>query len=126
VKIYEALLPNPGSGKAAGIYAETIYDLAYYMYSYDTPYDATRSAPFAGATQDVWSIVAAMETAFFELMPTVPISSLRTALIYAENVEILWPDYSNTFGWGSNQFRYLSSDPDFADGLYNSFARNKN
>jgi oligopeptide transport system substrate-binding protein len=121
VEIYEALLADAESGKPAGIYAEPLIDLLVYMYVSDTPYDATRSAPFAGATQDVWSIVAAMEAAFFELMPLIPTSSLQSAVIYADNVEILWPAYSDTFGWGSTRYRFLSSDPDFADGLYNSF-----
>jgi oligopeptide transport system substrate-binding protein len=91
------------------------------MYVSDTPYDATRAAPFAGATQDAWSIVAAMEAAFFELMPMVPTAALQSAVIYAASVQILWPAYSDTFGWGSTRYRYLSTDPDFAAGIYNSF-----
>lgn len=121
VELYEALLADAETGKPAGIYAEALIDLLIYMYVSDTPYDATRSAPFAGATQDAWSIVAAMEAAFFELMPMVPTAALQSAVIYADNVQILWPAYSDTFGWGSTRYRYLSTDPDFADGLYNSF-----
>ena len=120
-ELYEALLADSESGKPAGIYAEALIDLLFYMFVSDTPYDATRSAPFAGATQDAWSIVAAMEAAFFELMPMVPTAALQSAVIYAENVQILWPAYSDTFGWGSTRYRFLSTDPDFVDGFYNSF-----
>jgi oligopeptide transport system substrate-binding protein len=91
------------------------------MYNFDTPYDATRSAPFAGATQDVWSIVAAMEKVFYQEMPIIPTSTLQSAVIYAANVEILWPEYSETFGWGPTRLRFLNTDADFSEGLYNSF-----
>jgi hypothetical protein len=117
--LYEALLPS--AGKAAGIYTESLLDLITLMYYFDTPYDSTRSIPFPGATQDVWNIVAAMEKVFFEVMPLVPTSSLQSAIIYAPNVVILWPEYSVTFGWGSTSYRFLNTDPDFADGLYNSY-----
>ena len=117
--LYEALLAR--TGKAAGIYAESLLDLITLMYNFDTPYDATRSAPFPGATQEVWSIVAAMERVFFEVMPLVPTAALQSAIIYAPNVVILWPEYSVTFGWGPTRLRFLNTDPDFLDGLYNSF-----
>ena len=117
--LYEALLPS--AGKAAGIYTDTLLELVTLMYIFDTPYDATRSAPFPGATQDVWSIVAAMEKVFFEFMPLVPTSSLQSAVIYAANVVILWPEYSVTFGWGPSRLRFLNTDADFSEGLYNSF-----
>lgn len=117
--LYEALLPS--TGKAAGIYAESLLDLIVLMWNFDTPYDATRSAPFAGATQDVWNIVAAMEKVFFEVMPIIPTSTLQSAIIYAPNVVILWPQYSVTFGWGPSRTRYLTTDTDFSDGFYNSF-----
>jgi oligopeptide transport system substrate-binding protein len=117
--LYEAL--EARTGKAAGIYAESLLDLILLMYRYDTPYDESRSPAFAGATQDVWSIVAGMEKIFFEVMPLVPTSTLQSAVIYAPNVEILWPEYSDTFGWGPTRLRFLNTDPDFFDGLYNSF-----
>jgi oligopeptide transport system substrate-binding protein len=117
--LYEALLAR--TGKAAGIYAESLLDLITLMYNFDTPYDATRSAPFPGATQEVWSIVAAMERVFFEVMPLVPTAALQSAIIYAPNVVILWPEYSVTFGWGPTRLRFLNTDPDFFNGLYNSF-----
>jgi oligopeptide transport system substrate-binding protein len=117
--LYEALEASPG--KAAGIYTESLLDLITLMYVFDTPYDATRSAPFPGATQDVWSIVAAMEKVFFQVMPLVPTAALQSAIIYAPNVVILWPEYSVTFGWGPSRLRYLNTDADFANGLYNSY-----
>jgi hypothetical protein len=117
--LYENLLAR--EGKAAGIYAESLLDLIDLMWNYDTPYDATRSAPFAGATQDVWSIVAAMEKVFYEEMPLIPTATLQSAIIYAANVEILWPEYSVTFGWGPTRLRFLNTDTDFSEGLYNSF-----
>jgi oligopeptide transport system substrate-binding protein len=117
--LYENLLAR--DGKAAGIYAESLLDLIELMYNFDTPYDATRSAPFAGATQDVWSIVAAMEKVFYEEMPLIPTATLQSAIIYAANVEILWPEYSVTFGWGPTRLRFLNTDADFSEGLYNSF-----
>jgi oligopeptide transport system substrate-binding protein len=119
--LYEALLANTETGKPAGRYTESLLDLVFLMWAYDTPYDATRAAPFPGATQDVWSIVAAMEEVFFEVMPVIPTSALQSAIIYAENVEILWPEYSVTFGWGPSRLRFLKTDSDFSEGLYNSF-----
>jgi oligopeptide transport system substrate-binding protein len=117
--LYEALLPR--EGKAAGIYAESLLDLIDLNWNFDTPYDATRVAPFAGATQDVWNMVAAMEKAFYEEMPLIPTSTLQSATIYAANVEILWPAYSVTFGWGPARLRFLNTDSDFSEGLYNSY-----
>jgi oligopeptide transport system substrate-binding protein len=117
--LYENLLAR--DGKAAGIYAESLLTLVSLMWNFDTPYDATRSAPFAGATQDVWSIVAAMEKVFYEEMPLIPTATLQSAIIYAANVEILWPEYSVTFGWGPTRLRFLNTDADFSEGLYNSF-----
>ena len=117
--LYENLLAS--EGKAAGIYAETLLDLVSLMWLYDTPYDATRVAPFAGAIQDIWNIIAAMEKVFYEEMPLIPTSTTQSAIIYAENVEILWPAYSDTFGWGPARLRFLNTDSDYSEGLYNSF-----
>jgi oligopeptide transport system substrate-binding protein len=62
-----------------------------------------------------------MERVFFEVMPLVPTAALQSAIIYAPNVVILWPEYSVTFGWGPTRLRFLNTDPDFFNGLYNSF-----
>jgi oligopeptide transport system substrate-binding protein len=121
--IYNQLVANTETGKPRGIYNETLLTLAVYLRVQRNvgPYAGTRSEPFPGATQEVWKIVAAMEKVFFEQMPVIPTSTLASAVIYADNVEILWPFYSVTFGWGSSRYRFLSTDSDFSEGLYNSF-----
>jgi oligopeptide transport system substrate-binding protein len=121
--LYDALIANPDTGKPRGLYNETLLTLALYLrvQRNSNPYAGTRSEPFPGATLEVWKIVAAMEKVFFEQMPLIPTSTLQDAVIYAPNVQILWPTYSVTFGWGASRYRYLSSDPDFVDGMFNSF-----
>jgi oligopeptide transport system substrate-binding protein len=121
IELYEALLADPDTGKARGIYTGSLFDLAYLMYVLDTPYDGTREEPFAGATGEVWNIVQAMERVFFQEMPMIPTSTLQSATLYASNVVILWPEYSITFGWGAGRYRYLNSDLDFSNGFYNSY-----
>jgi oligopeptide transport system substrate-binding protein len=121
IELYEALLPNFETGKAGGIYAGNLFELAFLMYALDTPYDGTRSEPFPGATEEVWNIVQAMERVFFQQMPMIPTSTLQSAVIYQPNVVFLWPAYSDTFGWGATRYRYLNTDPDFVDGMYNSY-----
>ena len=121
IELYEALLANLETGKARGIYAGNLFQLAFLMYALDTPYDASRSEPFPGATQEVWNIVQAMERVFFQQIPMIPTATLQSAVIYQPNVKFLWPAYSDTFGWGATRYRYLSTDPDFVDGMYNSY-----
>lgn len=118
--LYEALLED--GEKAAGIFNGTLYEISDLVFNWDTPYDGTAIAPFPGATQEVWKIVAAMEEIFFEQMPLVPTVTRSSATLYAENVTILWPKYSAAFGWGAGRYRFLNSDADFEDGLFNSFA----
>ncbi len=117
--LYEALLED--GDKAAGLYVGSMLDLAFTVYSEAVPYDATASEPFPGATGEVWNIVAAFETVFLEQVPMVPTVTRSSATLYADNVQILWPDYSSAFGWGAQRYRYLSSDSDFEFGIYNSF-----
>src|SRR5690606_38469206 len=107
--------------KEAGIFRGNLLDLAFVVYSEAVPYDATAQEPFPGATQDVWAITAAFENAFLELVPMVPTVTRSSAVIYADNVKILWPDYSSAFGWGSTRYRYLSTDADFEFGIYNAY-----
>ena len=101
--------------KPAGIYRGTVYDLASYLYGASTPYDATAKEPFTGATTDVWKIVAAFEEVFFEYVPMIPTVTRSSATAYASNVVFEWPAYSSAFGWGSARYRYLNTDPDFAE-----------
>ena len=119
-ELYDALKED--GEKAAGIYTGSIYELANVMFILDNPYDGSAVAPFPGATQEVWDVVQAFEEVFFEQMPLIPTSTLQSATLYADNVEITWPKYSTAFGWGASRYRYLSSDADFANGLFNSFA----
>jgi oligopeptide transport system substrate-binding protein len=92
------------------------------MFILDSPYDGSAVAPFPGATEEVWNVVQAFEEVFFEQMPLIPTSTLQSAILYADNVEIWWPKYSTAFGWGATRYRYLTTDADFINGLFNSFA----
>jgi oligopeptide transport system substrate-binding protein len=120
VKLYEALLED--GDKPAGIYTGSVYDLAENMFILDSPYDGSAVEPFPGATQEVWNVVQAFERVFFQQMPLIPTATSQSAVLYADNVEILWPKYSTAFGWGANRYRFLTTDADFADGLFNSYA----
>jgi oligopeptide transport system substrate-binding protein len=120
VALYEALLAD--GDKPAGIYTGSVYDLAINMVILDAPYDGSAAAPFEGATQEVWNIVQAFERVFLEQLPVIPTATSQSAVLYADNVEILWPKYSTAFGWGANRYRFLTTDADFADGLFNSYA----
>jgi len=111
-------------GKEAGIYKGTVEDMGDILINKATPYDATAAAPFPGATQDVYTIVAAFEDIFYQYCTLIPTVTRSSATVYKDNVKILWPDYSSAFGWGSNRYRYLSSDPDYSLGIYNSFKTN--
>jgi oligopeptide transport system substrate-binding protein len=111
----------PTATKAAGLYAGSLYALADYVYNENTPWDAAAAEPFPGATEEVWKVTAAFEKVFLQQMPLIPTSTLSSATLYADNVTITWPTYSIAFGWGAARYRYLNSDTDFADGLYNAF-----
>ena len=101
--------------KEAGVFKMSVLDATVWAFSYDTPWDATAAQPFAGAREDVWAFVAALERVFFTKAVTmVPTTTGAVATIYAPNVVITWPEYSNAFGWGANRYRYLNTDPDFA------------
>lgn len=108
--------------KPAGIFKGVIDNLIDIALAGDSPYDGIASAPFAGATQEQWKITAALERAFYDNPTLIPTVSRKSATVYKPNVTILWPDYSSAFGWGAARYRFLNSDPDFADGLYNSYA----
>ena len=112
---------EPSEGKPAGIYRGPIYTLAEYVYNESTPWDASAAEPFPGATEEVWKITAVFEKAFLAQMPLIPMSTLDSAVVYADNVMIDWPAYSSAFGWGAARYRYLTTDTDFADGFYNAY-----
>jgi oligopeptide transport system substrate-binding protein len=121
--MYNALQANSATGKARGIYNETFLTLILYLRieRNSNPYAGDRSEPFAGAMQEVWKIIAAMEKVFFEQMPLIPTATLQSAVVYAPNVEILWPFYSVTFGHGASRYRFLNTDADFSQGFYNAY-----
>ena len=107
--------------KAAGIYRGSIYDLLIYNYSASTPWDGSAVEPFAGSTNDVYSMTAAFEEVFFNYITMIPTVTRSSATIYSADVTIMWPAYSSTFDWGAARYRYLSSDADYANGMYNSY-----
>lgn len=104
--------------KPAGIYKGDVWSLAFFLLANDTPYDGTLSEPFPGATLDTWRITAAFERIFLEYVTMIPTVTRSSMVVYADNVVILWPVYSTIYGWGAARYRYLNTDPDFADGLY--------
>jgi oligopeptide transport system substrate-binding protein len=67
-------------------------------------------------------MVAGIQRLMLEWVNYVPTVTRSSATLYGENIEITWPAYSVAFGWGANRYRYINTDPDFAEGLYNSFA----
>jgi oligopeptide transport system substrate-binding protein len=99
--------------KAAGMYVGSFYDLAMLHITMDTPFDGAAEEPYPGATSDTWNMVAAFEALFFEHVPMIPTVTRSNATMYADNVVIQWPAYSSAFGWGTNRYRYLNTDPDF-------------
>lgn len=113
--LQESVDEETGEVKAAGMYVGTVYDLASFMYGSATPYDATAAEPFSGATADTWKIVAAFEEVFYEYVPMIPTVTRSSATVYADNVVVTWPAYSTAFGWGAARYRYLDTDPDFAE-----------
>lgn len=108
--------------KPAGIYRGTVADMGEILYMRYNPYDGTAAQPFPGATSEIWKIVAELEDIFLEYVPLIPTVTRSSATVYKPNVKILWTHYSSAFGWGSQRYRYLTTDPDFSQGLYNSFA----
>ncbi len=101
-------------GKPAGIWRGPLNKLAALVATTSgDPYDATAKEPFPGATEETYKIIAAFEDVFLQYIPIVPAVTRSGATIYAANVVIDWPEYSGTFGWGAQRYRYLNTDPDF-------------
>jgi oligopeptide transport system substrate-binding protein len=109
--------------KARGIYQGPFSDLAFTLYADPVPYDGSAQEPFPGATQDTWAIVAAMQEQMMDYVAYIPTVTRSSATVFADNVVITWPAYSGAFGWGPNRYRYLNTDADFADGIYNPGAQ---
>lgn len=106
--------------KEAGLYKGEMGWLAKYNLD-DTPWDGVASEPFNGAVQDIWNMLAAFEDIFLEHVTMIPTVTRASATVYKDYVNILWPEYTVSFGWGTNRYRYLSSDPTMQDGFYNSY-----
>lgn len=106
--------------KEAGIYKGTNGWLAFFNVG-NTPWDATAAEPFVGATQDIWNMLAAFEDIFLEHVSMIPTVTSADDVVYKSNVVVTWPQYSLAFGWGSNRYRYLNTDADFENGLYNTY-----
>ena len=108
--------------KPAGILREPLENIAFAVAQSSNPFDGTASEPFPGATTDTYNMVAGIQRLMLEWVNYVPTVTRSSATLYGENIEITWPAYSVAFGWGANRYRYINTDPDFAEGLYNSFA----
>lgn len=111
LELWEALKAD--GDKPAGTFKGEMNQLALIMITLDNPYDGTAAEPFAGATQEVWKIVAAFEEVFYAHAPIIPTVTRSSSTIYAPNVVIEWPEYSGAFSWGSDRYRHLNTDTDF-------------
>ena len=98
-----------------GIYKGPVKDMALYILSTPTLFTTQPKEPFVGAREDLHNLTAAFEKVFFRYVPVIPTVTRSSSTIYADYVHIEWPKYSNVFGWGSARYRYLTTDPDFAD-----------
>lgn len=99
--------------KAAGIYKGTLADIALIQVFDDSPLEATAKEPYPGASVDASNMLAEFEKLFFKHVPLIPTVTRSSAVVYADNVVIEWPEYSSAFGWGAERYRYLNTDVDF-------------
>lgn len=107
--------------KAAGILNASVQEFQGILLG-SAPWDATASEPYPGATVDTYNLTAAMTRAMLDYVNFIPTVTRASVALYGESVEITWPAYSVTFGWGANRYRYINTDPDFAEGMYNVYA----
>ncbi len=99
-----------------GVYKGTVEDLAVYLvFASENPFDGGPTEPFPGASHDLHNATAAFERVFLKYVPVIPTVTRAGSTIYADNVVIEWPEYSEAFGWGAARYRYLNTDPDFAE-----------
>lgn len=106
----------PTADKEAGIFKGQLSELLDIIHKEKlSAYDSLTDPPFTGATQDLFNIMAVYEDLYIEFVPIVPVGSRSDAVVYKDNVVIEWPAYSLVFGWGQNRYRYLNTDPDFAE-----------
>lgn len=98
-----------------GVFKGTVQEIAMFILRTPSLFTAAPEEPFTGASEDLSNLTAAFEKVFFEYVPVIPTVTRSNSTIYAPYVHIEWPKYSDTFGWGAARYRYLTSDPDFAD-----------
>lgn len=72
----------------------------------------TSAAGYDGATEDLSNLTAAYEDLIWQYVPVIPVSSRGSATLF-QDVHISWPAWSQLFDWGTQMYRYLTSDPDF-------------
>lgn len=81
-------------------------------------WDSDTSEPYEGANIDIYNWVAALERIFYKWVPLIPVVGRSSATLYADSITILWPDYSEIWGWGPGACRFINTDPEFANGIY--------
>ncbi len=108
IELYELLVDNDGyfDGLAIDLFDFVLND-EFIWWKDAEPYD--------GAVDDLTRISAAFEYIILDLVTLVPVGSRTSITAYALNVEIEWPFYSYELGWGTARYRYLTTDPDFAE-----------
>lgn len=96
-----------------GYYVGTVLDLFRY-FLYDEFIAVGDQELYSGQTEDLSRVTAAFEYTILDYVTLIPVASRTSVTIYAENVKVLWPEYSYELGWGTQRYRYLTTDPDFA------------
>lgn len=100
----------------------TVTRLANLIINTSIAFFGNATEPYPGASIDTFNLTAAMNRLLLDWMNLVPTTTSASVALYADNIVITWPLYSETFQWGPNRYRYISDDPDFAEGIFNSFA----
>jgi oligopeptide transport system substrate-binding protein len=107
--------------KPAGILRASMSEIGSLVINTGIAFFGSASEPYPGASVDAFNLTAGMNRLLLDWVNLIPTVTSASVALYADNVVITWPEYSEAFGWGANRYRYLSSDSDFAEGLYNSF-----
>ena len=114
--------------KPAGILRASMSDtidgqsLVNLIINLNIAFDGIQDEPYPGASVDTFNLIQGMNRLLLDWVNLVPTITTAAVDLYADNIIITWPQYSETFAWGANRYRYINTDPDFAEGLYNSFA----
>ncbi len=108
LQFYEILKASDGMYDDTAIKLFTILLHDKFLYNTD-------EEPFPGAVDDLTRVTAGYEYIILDFVTLVPVGSFTGVTAYAENVVIEWPFYSYELGWGPTRYRYLNTDPDFAE-----------